>query len=97
MRSALDGGSLKEVAMTERRYWFRAKRYGWGWGLPLTWEGWLVLAAFVALFVAGTWLFGAVSGVVYMAYVVILGALLTAVCWLTGEPPRWRWGGDRRP
>jgi hypothetical protein len=25
------------------RYWFPAKTYGWGWGLPSTWEGWLVL------------------------------------------------------
>jgi hypothetical protein len=27
------------------RYWFPAKRYGWGWGLPVTWQGWAVLAA----------------------------------------------------
>jgi hypothetical protein len=25
------------------RYWFHAKRYGYGWGLPATWEGWVVL------------------------------------------------------
>ena len=29
------------------KYWFPAKRYGWGWGLPGTWQGWLVVAAFV--------------------------------------------------
>ena len=44
----------------------------------------------MALFVAGTWLLEAVSVVVYMAYVVILVALLTGVCWLTGEPLRRR-------
>ena len=27
---------------TERKYWFPAKRYGWGWGMPNTWQGWLV-------------------------------------------------------
>ena len=26
------------------KYWFPAKRYGWGWGLPSTWQGWIVLA-----------------------------------------------------
>jgi hypothetical protein len=41
----------------EPPYWFPAKRYGWGWGLPMTWQGWLVLAAFLALVVAGTFLF----------------------------------------
>jgi len=84
--------------MTERRYWFQAKRYGWGWGLPLTWEGWLVLVAFIALIAAAAWLFppAAVPNA-FAACVVVLAALLTAVCWQTGEPPRWRWGGDRPP
>ena len=42
---------------TERKYWFPAKRYGWGWGMPSTWQGWLVLAAFVVLVFAGSSLF----------------------------------------
>jgi hypothetical protein len=83
--------------MSEGRYWFPAKRYGWGWGLPRTWEGWLVLAAFVALIAAGTWLFPprAMLGS-YLAHVPVLAVLLLGVCRLTGEPPRWRWGDDRR-
>ena len=34
---------------TERDYWFPAKRYGWGWGIPNRWQGWLVLAVFAGL------------------------------------------------
>jgi hypothetical protein len=77
------------------RYWFPAKRYGWGWGLPRIWEGWLVLAAFLGLTVAGAWLFPprAMLGF-YLTYVLVLAVLLIGVCWLTGEPPRWRWGND---
>ena len=79
----------------EPPYWFRAKRYGWGWGLPMTWQGWLVLAAFVALVVAGTFLFPPRKATAdYIVYIAILSALLTGVCWLKGEPPRWRWGDD---
>jgi hypothetical protein len=33
--------------------WFPAKRYGWGWGLPVAWQGWVVLLAWLALFVGG--------------------------------------------
>jgi len=33
------------------RYWFPAKRYGWGWGLPSTWEGWLLLVGYLGLMV----------------------------------------------
>ena len=29
-----------------------------------------------------------------IAFVVVLAVLLIGVCWLTGEPPRWRWGDD---
>lgn len=79
----------------DQDYWFPAKRYGWGWGLPTAWQGWAALAAFVVLVAAGAWLFPPRSAyVAYFAYVVVLGLLFTGVCWLKGEPPRWRWGGD---
>ena len=38
-------------------YWFPAKTYGWGWGLPITWQGWLVFLAALALFACGAFLF----------------------------------------
>jgi hypothetical protein len=81
---------------SEHKYWFPAKRYGWGWGIPSTWQGWLVLAVFVALLVAGSFVFPPRANLIaYLAYVIVLSVLLTGVCWLKGEPPRWRWG-DRR-
>jgi nitrate/nitrite transporter NarK len=77
-------------------YWFPAKRHGWGWGLPVAWQGWLVLAVFLVLVAVGAFLFPPRTHTAgYVAYIVILCAALTAVCWLKGEPPRWRWGGDR--
>src|ERR1700730_17445823 len=78
----------------ERKYWFPAKRYGWGWGIPSSWQGWLVLAAFLALIVIGTFLFP--PGTQLIAYVAVLSGLLSGVCWLKGEPLRWRWGNDER-
>jgi hypothetical protein len=81
----------------EGNYWFPAKRYGWGWGLPATWQGWFVLAAFLGLVVVGTLLFPPKAApVFFFAYIIVLGALLLGVCWLKGEPPRWRWGNDQR-
>jgi Ca2+/Na+ antiporter len=77
------------------RYWFPAKRYGWGWGFPITWQGWLVLAAFIGLVVAGAFLFPPRARLIaYLFYVAVLSLGLLAVSWLTGEPPRWRWGED---
>ena len=80
----------------DSRYWFPAKRYGWGWGIPATWEGWAVLAGFLALVIAGVFLVPPhQSPVAFVAYVIALSVVLTAICWLKGEPPRWRWGEDR--
>ena len=78
----------------ESEYWFRAKRYGWGWGLPLKWQGWVVLVAFSVLLAAGNlWLLSPTkSPVLFFGYTVILCGALVGVCYAKGEPPKWRWG-----
>ncbi len=73
--------------------WFPAKRYGWGWGPPRTWQGWLVLAAFVVLLALGAVVLVPMQRpVCFVAYAAVLCAGLIAVCYLKGEPPSWRWG-----
>jgi len=32
---------------------------------------------------------------IFLGYAALLTVALVAVCWLKGEPPRWRWGGDK--
>ena len=39
--------------MTTDKYWFPAKTYGWGWGIPATWQGWTVSLAFFVLLFGG--------------------------------------------
>jgi hypothetical protein len=75
------------------QYWFPAKTYGWGWGLPATWQGWLVLAVYLAGVVAISLLLSpAKQPGLFSGAVLTLSLLLVLVCWKTGEPPRWRWG-----
>jgi len=77
----------------ERSYWFPAKRYGWGWGLPTCWQGWVVYALFVLLVTLGLAFFPPQRHLVaFLVYVLALSAVVGAICWLKGEPPRWRWG-----
>lgn len=80
-----------------RTYWFPAKRYGFGWGLPCAWPGWVVLVVYFVLSVAiqlvlpiGLRLREGLIGNV------VLSLLLLAVMWRKGEPPRWRWGDRDR-
>jgi len=73
--------------------WFPAKKYGWGWGLPTCWEGWVVMIVWMALVVAGSIVL-AKHLLIYIAYAFIMGAVFFVICLLKGEKPRWRWGKD---
>ncbi|MFP3891888.1 hypothetical protein [uncultured Ralstonia sp.] len=76
-------------------YWFRAKRYGWGWGLPVRWQGWLVFVGYFILLIAGVIILRpAHAPILFVAYTMALSLLLVLVCWWKGEPPRWRWRED---
>jgi hypothetical protein len=71
---------------TENRYWFRAKRYGWGWGLPCSWQGWaFFIPWFGVLIVAATSLMPG-RPVAFTAVLTLMTFLLVMVCYLKGEP-----------
>jgi hypothetical protein len=79
--------------MPDKPYWFAAKRFGWGWGLPLTWQGWLVYALWFAM------LFGSIPFLHLrqhlfgpIAFLIGMTAVLLGICYWKGEPARWRGG-----
>jgi hypothetical protein len=77
--------------MQRPSYWFPAKRRGWGWGPPNSWQGWVVLAAFFALLAAGAALLLPSQRVAaFVAWSVLLAVVLAAICRIKGEPPSWR-------
>ncbi len=79
----------------EHKYWFPAKRYGWGWGIPTCWQGWAVLAAYFALIgLAALFSRPDREPFSFALLVTVASLVLVAVCWFKGEPPRWRWGKD---
>jgi hypothetical protein len=78
-------------------YWFKRKLYGWGW-TPVRWQGWLVTLAAIGAIV---WLAVrferggyADDAVVTQLLLPVFGivAVLVAICYRTGESPRWQWG-----
>ncbi|WP_428717905.1 hypothetical protein [Undibacterium curvum] len=77
----------------DNNYWFPAKTYGWGWGIPNSWHGWAVLAFYLLAILLNTILVQPVYGqLVSLLGIAAASLVLIAVCWLKGEPPRWRWG-----
>jgi hypothetical protein len=81
--------------VSSQQYWFRAKRYGWGWGLPRTWQGWVTLATYLALVLAPLTIGNSTGVVISVVAVVIATPLLIWVAMRKGEPPQWRWGSHR--
>jgi hypothetical protein len=80
---------------TTKEVWFPAKKYGWGWGIPRTWQGWFVLVAFaVVLVVARIWFPPQTAPVAFYMLLGLDTVGLLVACYLKGEPPRWRWGEE---
>lgn len=77
-------------------YWFRVKRWGYGWGLPARWQGWAVLVAYFALIYAGIrYLAGRQNPAILLLYLLGITVALIVVVVAKGERPlRWRWGND---
>ncbi len=63
--------------MTDKHYWFPSMRYGFGWGLPITWQGWISMLAAIALAILGG-----------LTNDVVLVSLFLGLCWWKGEPPK---------
>ena len=76
-------------------YWFPAKRYGWGWGPPTAWQGWVVLMVWGIALAVALHRFLPLRRVTFATFIALWTASLLAICYWKGEPPSWRWG-DRR-
>jgi hypothetical protein len=77
-------------------YWFRAKRYGLGWGLPLVWQGWVFLVFWMVSVPIGLRLLTPVSKPLRWAFIAAMGTFLLLICYWKGDPRGRRWNsGDR--
>lgn len=78
--------------MSEDRDWFAPKRYGYGAGLPISWQGWALLLGYLALLgvssllLPRTWIGYASVVTMLTAVFIVIVARTTRGGW------RWRWG-----
>jgi hypothetical protein len=72
--------------------WFAPKRYGFGCGFPIAWQGWLASALFVAVMLGSTLIF-ADRPLIILSIVLPATALFLLVAAKTTRGGwRWRWG-----
>ena len=72
--------------------WFAPKRYGFGAGLPIAWQGWALFGAYFAILALAGWLLKASP----LALLVVVSSatfiLLLIAARTTRGGWRWRWG-----
>ncbi len=97
-RGMQEGGSMS----TDRfRPWFAPKRYGYGSGLPIAWQGWVVLAAYLLICGGGSLALPLIfpnPAVLLPAILVVVLVATVALLFIckakTKGGWRWRWGED---
>jgi len=77
-------------------YWFKRRRYGWGW-VPVTWQGWLTVFVFAVGIIGIGFVADRNQGVDYLELWVIVAEVVLAsglalACYKRGPKPKWRWG-----
>ena len=80
----------------EKGAWFRAKKFGYGAGLPSKWQGWAVLALYL-LAMLGLGLLaeqnGAMPKIAAVALMLIITAIFLVIVRKRTEGG-WKWRGD---
>ena len=76
------------------REWFAQKRFGYGAGLPISWQGWALLAGFLGISWAVSVLFRNRVLITLAIMVPVATVFLVVVAKTTRGGWRWRWGED---
>ncbi len=75
-----------ERDILEGTWWFPARRFLPGWGLPVRWQGWVLLAAYFALLLGPGALLHGRHAVPFVGYALALTVIFGLVVAKKGEP-----------
>lgn len=70
-----------------KKPWFAVKRYGYGVGLPISWEGWIVLSAYLLVMIGSALFMSAVATLLVFA---VTTPLFVYVAYIRSDA-EWRW------
>ncbi len=80
--------------MSDGPEWFAPKRFGYGAGLPIRWQGWALTIAFVGLVIALGAAFRDKPETLLAALAPFTIAFIVICARTTRGGWRWRWGED---
>jgi len=80
------------------KYWFKRRRYGYGW-IPVKWQGFVVIVAFIIVVTVCSTILVIIANnsavvflTLYLAAVLMTTAVLLYIAYRKGPKPKWRWG-----
>lgn len=81
----------------EEGYWFEPKSHGYGSGMPVAWQGWVLLTAYIALVVGLAVLAGESNNIALVSAAIAVIVIATVMFAMivrnrTRGGWRWRWG-----
>jgi hypothetical protein len=85
---------------TDKKLWFRAKRFGWGW-TPTSWQGWIITVIYIIGLVhfaigANKEHSGSDFLINFGINFIVITVPFLIICYLKGEKPHWQWNGKPR-
>ena len=78
--------------MSDGPEWFAPKRYGYGSGIPISWQGWAITIGFVAIAVLVSVKFANRPMMMVGALAPLIVILMVICAKTTRGGWRWRWG-----
>lgn len=87
------------MKQTPKKYWFKRRRYGYGW-TPVSWQGWLTVVFFVGATIALAFVVlpskpqqpTSAELTVFLGGLALYIGAMVIVAVTEGPNPRWRWG-----
>ena len=81
--------------MSDGPEWFAPKRYGYGSGLPIAWQGSAVVLGYIAILAALALTVRRNGPIAFVAAVIPVTVVFAVVCARTTRGGwRWRWGEE---
>jgi hypothetical protein len=76
--------------------WFAPKRYGYGSGMPIAWQGWAVTIAYIAIVLIAIRFMPSRPVVILAVIVPATVTLMVITARTTRGGWRWRWGNSEQ-
>jgi hypothetical protein len=80
--------------MSDGPEWFSRKRYGFGAGPPIAWQGWAILLAYTAVMGAAVLLLRRSPLALFGVVIPVTAILVLITSRTTRGGWHWRWGGE---